>query len=85
MNQSTPRLPNVAVLRFAYPAVAGNGKRRTFRVLGSTRTIALRPPSVIHGAPSGPTMTPCGAEPAPSGVSLERPVFGFSQPSSPVC
>ena len=52
------------MFRFAY-ALVGRGKRRTFRVRGSTRTMALRPPSVIHGAPSGPTMTPCGAEPLP--------------------
>ena len=85
VNQSTPRLSNVAVLRFAYPVLAGSGNRRTFRVRGSTRTIAFRPPSVIHGAPSGPTITPCGAEPLPSAVSRERPVLGSSQPSWPVC
>ena len=84
VNQRTPRLSNVAVFRFAY-ALPGSGKRRTFRVRGSTRTIALRPPSVIHGAPSGPTMTPCGADPSPSRVSRLFPVFGFSQPSWPVC
>ena len=26
---------------------------------------------MIHGGPSGPTITPCGAEPLPSGVSLD--------------
>ena len=52
---------------------------------GSTRTIALSPPSVTHAAPSGPTMTPCGAEPSPSGISVVCPVFGSSRPSLPVC
>src|SRR5918996_839040 len=46
--------------------------------------MALRPPSVIHGASSGPTITPCGAEPAPSGTSSVSPVAGSSQPSRPV-
>ena len=64
---------------------SGSGNRRTFRVRGSTRTMALRPPSVIHGAPSGPTMTPCGAEPLPRRVSRDFPVSGSSQPSWPVC
>src|SRR3989442_15277050 len=56
----------------------------TFSVAGSTRTIALRPPSVIHGAPSGPTITPCGADPAPSFTMRVAPVFGSRYPSSPV-
>ena len=46
--------------------------------------MAFSPPSVIHGAPSGPTMTPCGAEPGPSGISRTSPLSGFSQPSSPL-
>ena len=40
---------------------------------------------MIQGAPSGPTMTPCGADPAPRRVKRERPVLGSSQPSRPVC
>ena len=32
---------------------------------GSTRTMAFSPPSVIQGAPSGPTITPWGREPSP--------------------
>ena len=52
---------------------------------GSTRTIAFSPPSVTHAAPSGPTITPCGAEPSPSGISVVCPVFGSSRPSLPVC
>ena len=39
---------------------------------GETRHIPLgagsSPLSVIQGAPSGPTITPCGDEPAPSGM-----------------
>ena len=62
---------------------AGSGYFFTANVFGSTRTIAFWPPSVIQGAPSGPTITPCGAEPAPSAISLTSPVFGSSQPSSP--
>ena len=34
--------------------VVGQRARRDLRVAGSTRTIAFRPPSVIHAAPSGP-------------------------------
>src|SRR5919201_911778 len=83
VNQRTPRASNVAVFRFAKLLRLGSGKRRMRRVRGSTRTIALRPPSVIHGAPSGPTITPCGADPAPSGVRRIRPVAGSSHPSSP--
>jgi hypothetical protein len=65
VNQRMPRRSNAAVLRFAYPLPSGRGKTFTSSVAGSTRTIALRPPSVTHGAPSGPTMTPCGLEPLP--------------------
>lgn len=32
-------------------------------VFGLTCTIAFKPPSVIQGAPSGPRITPCGADP----------------------
>src|SRR5262245_14940824 len=45
--------------------------------------MAFRPPSVIQGAPSGPTITPWGAEPGPSGISRTSPVAGSSQPSPP--
>src|SRR5688572_21582231 len=47
--------------------------------------MAFKPPSVIQGAPSGPTMTPCGAEPSPSGISLTSPVSGSSRPNLPMC
>src|SRR2546425_1887916 len=83
VNQRAPVLSKVAVLRFAFPRPAGSGYRVTSFVLGSTRTIAFWPPSVIQGAPSGPTMTPCGAEPGPSLIALVCPVLGSSQPSSP--
>ena len=52
---------------------------------GSTRTIALSPPSVIHGSPSGPTITPCGRDVSPSSVSLTVPVAGSRWPSFPAC
>src|SRR5204863_1476069 len=71
------------VLRFAFGRSAGSGKRLTSCVTGSTRTIALRPPSVTPGAPSGPTITPCGAEPAPSLYAFVTPNLGSSHPSSP--
>ena len=67
VNQRMPWRSKVAVFRLASGDDAGSGKRRTRRVFGSTRTIAFSPPSVIHGAPSGPTMTPCGAEPVSEG------------------
>src|SRR5438067_1074122 len=76
-----PFLSNVAVLRLALRP--GSGNVLTSRLAGSTRTIAFSPPSVTHGAPSGPTITPCGAEPPPSLTCLVRPVDGSSQPSSP--
>ncbi len=40
---------------------------------------------MTQAAPSGPTMTPWGAEPAPSAMRRIAPVAGSSQPSSPVC
>src|SRR3989442_13872585 len=52
--------------------------------MGSTRTIAFRPPSVIHGAPSGPTITPCGRDFSPSLIRWICPVAGSSRPSSPI-
>src|SRR5688572_9897000 len=83
VNHSTPRLSNEAVLRLAAAYPSGSGKTRTSSVAGSTRTIALSPPSVIHGAPSGPTMTPCGADPGPRSTSLTSPVAGSRWPSVP--
>jgi hypothetical protein len=50
---------------------------------GATRTIAFCPPSVIQGAPSGPTITPCGAERSPSLMWRVSPLAGSSRPSSP--
>src|SRR5687768_3784288 len=46
--------------------------------------MAFRPESVIQGAPSGPTMTPCGAEPTPRGMWVVFPVPGSRRPSAPV-
>ena len=83
VNQSTPSPSNAAVLRFAPGRSAGSGKTATSCVAGSTRTIAFSPPSVIQGAPSGPTMTPCGAEPSPSAIVVTSPVAGSSWPSVP--
>src|SRR5262245_34992642 len=83
VNHNMPRASNVAVLRLARGRSWGSGKTLTSSVAGSTRTIALSPPSVIQGAPSGPTITPCGAEPEPSLTSCVSPVEGLSQPSSP--
>src|SRR5918994_2564983 len=79
-----PRRSNVAVFRFAYREV-GSGKRRTRCVRASTRTIAFNPLSVTQAAPSGPTITPCGDDPAPSRTRRMLPVRGSSRPSSPVC
>src|SRR5262245_48661927 len=45
--------------------------------------MALRPPSVTQAAPSGPTMTPCGAELSPSGICFATPVLGSRRPSAP--
>src|SRR5215510_13466249 len=84
VNQRIPRRSNVAVFRFAQPLDSGSGKRSTSSVAGSTRTMAFSPPSVTHAAPSGPTITPCGAEPSPSGTCVVLPVAGSSRPSSPV-
>src|SRR5450755_1753346 len=64
---------------------AGSGKTRTSRAGQPTRTRASCPPSVIQAALSGPWITPCGAEPRPSGTSSVRPVFGSNQPRSPLC
>ena len=85
VNQRTPSPSNAAVLRFASGWLAGSSNTSTSSVAGSTRTIAFRPPSVIHGAPSGPTITPCGAEPAPRSISRTSPVCGSRWPSVPLC
>lgn len=82
-----PRPSKVAVLRFA-GCSAASGNRCTASVSASTRTIAFRPLSVTQAAPSGPTITPCGAErgpcaPSPSGMRSTSPVSGSSRPSSP--
>src|SRR4051794_1380842 len=83
VNQRRPARSKTAVLRLAFALLLGRGKSCTFSVIGSTRTIAFSPPSVTHGAPSGPTMTPCGAEPWPSLISRIAPVAGSRRPSSP--
>src|SRR3569623_1823815 len=56
---------------------------RTRSVCDSTRTMALRPESVTHAAPSGPTMPPCGLEPEPSAIWRVLPVLGSSPPRAP--
>jgi hypothetical protein len=38
---------------------------------------------VTQGAPSGPTITPWGADPSPSGISRLSPVAGSRRPSRP--
>ena len=58
----------------------GSGNTRTSLVCGSTRTIAFWPPSVTHGAPSGPTITPCGAERGAERNLADLAVLGSSQP-----
>jgi DNA-binding LacI/PurR family transcriptional regulator len=55
---------------------AGSGKTVTSSVAPSTLTMAFCPPSVIQAWPSGPTMTPCGADPAPSSMRRTSPVAG---------
>src|SRR5690606_32459334 len=77
-----PSSSKVAVLRLTFGP--GSGKTVISPVSTSTRTIAFSPPSVIQGLPSGPTMTPCGADPAPSGISRTSPDSGSSQPSVPL-
>jgi hypothetical protein len=39
--------------------------------------MAFCPPSVIHGAPSGPTITPCGADRGPSSTFHHLPGGGI--------
>jgi hypothetical protein len=46
--------------------------------------MAFWPPSVTHGAPSGPMMTPWGAAPGPSGISSFLPVLGSNRPRKPL-
>ena len=68
VNQRMPSVSKTAVFRLAPGRSRGSGKVVTSSVSASTRTIAFRPPSVIQALPSGPVMTPCGADPAPSGI-----------------
>ena len=83
MNHRIPSGAKTAVLRLTLGVPAGRGKRRTADVAGSTRTMALSPLSVTHGAPSGPTITPWGDDPAPRSTWVVAPVAGSSRPSSP--
>src|SRR5262245_11268432 len=83
VNHSMPSGSKTAVFRLASGRSGGSGWGSTPSVAGSTRTMALSPPSVIQGAPSGPMITPCGAEPGPSGISSTVPVSGCRRPSSP--
>src|SRR5215213_2577127 len=79
-----PSGAKAAVFRLTFLVPAGSGNRVTSLVDWSTRTMALSPPSVTHAAPSGPTMTPCGAEPEPSLTEVTAPVAGSRRPSSPM-
>ena len=67
----------------AFGRSGGKGNTSTDRSIGSTRTMAFNPLSVTHGAPSGPTITPWGRDPAPSSVCLVSPVSGSSHPRAP--
>src|SRR6266581_7330897 len=84
VNQCTPFRSKVAVLRLVYPLPSGSGQAFTWRVFGSTRTIAFWPPSVSHGAPSSPAITPCGEEPGPSATNSTLPDFGSRMPRWPL-
>ena len=68
VNQMRPLPSKAAVLRLAAAREAGSGQAFTSLLMGSTRTMAFCPPSVTQAAPSGPTITPCGAESFPSGI-----------------
>jgi hypothetical protein len=81
VNQSMPSPSNAAVLRLAFGTLTGYTVTWS---LASIRTSAFSPPSVTHAAPSGPVITPCGADPAPSGISRTSPLAGSSQPRRPV-
>ena len=67
------------MLRLASGPVGGQRVIFTSLVAGSTRTMAFRPPSVTQAAPSGPTITPWGAEPAPRGMAW--PARGGIEPA----
>ncbi len=84
VNQRSPSRSKVALLRFAYGVPAGSANTRTARSGQPTRTIAFWPPSVSHAAWSGPSITPCGAEPLPSATSSTRALFGSNQPRWPL-
>src|SRR5215204_7223085 len=83
VNHTTPSGSIVAVLRLAF--APASGQTANSRVSASTRTMAFNPVSVTHAAPSGPTMTPCGEEPSPSGIVSIAPDTGSSSPSDPAC
>jgi len=79
-----PLASKVPVLRLALGNSFGSGKSFTALLAGSTRTLAFSPPSVTQAAPSGPTITPCGAEPSPSAISSFLPVLGSRRPRKPL-
>src|SRR2546423_902055 len=83
VNQRRPVLSKAAVVRLAPGRAAGSGKTVIASLEWSTRTMALRPPSVTQAAPSGPTMTPWGADPDPRSMWWVRPVAGPRRPSAP--
>ena len=78
-----PLRSKVAVLRLASGKFAGSGNSFTALVAGSTRAMAFCPPSVTQAARSGPTITPCGAAPAPRDICVVLPVFGSRMPIAP--
>ena len=82
VNQSTPRGVERGRVRVR-ARHAAPGTRSTASVRRSTRTIAFRPWSVIHAFPSASAITPCGAAPAPSGISCAAPVARSSRPAAP--
>ena len=69
VNQRMPSASKTAVLRFAPGRSRGEREGRDLvgrrHRPGRSRS---RPPSVIQALPSGPVMTPWGADPAPSGI-----------------
>ena len=70
---------NVAVFRLPWPDSIGSEYTLNSSVSGSTRTIEFSSPSVIHGVPSGPIITPSGAEPWPAFQTIvENPYYLIS-------
>src|SRR5262245_49937702 len=83
VNHNTPSLSNAAVLRLASAAVSGSGYSLSASLVGSTRMIELRPPSVTQAAPSAAVITPWGRDPSPRSIRWVSPDAGSSRPRSP--